>query len=141
MEPQSDQESAGNSARQAPAGLESREDALRRMLEARREAVVRRIREGLQPSQAPRGRTATHHPGRDALRQLADEVERELVKLAATTVRRLDAALDRLAEGRYGDCCECQRPIATRRLTVLPFAIRCVDCETTRDHGLARSGR
>lgn len=78
----------------------------------------------------------------DAPRELADEIEMALIQVASDTLRRLDAALDRLARGRYGDCAECAEPIAERRLEALPFAIRCVDCETSREesHGRRPAG-
>lgn len=40
----------------------------------------------------------------------------------------IDAARQRLDQGRYGTCTVCQRPIAPERLDVLPATPTCVDC-------------
>ena len=42
---------------------------------------------------------------------------------------QLDAALQRLEEGAYGICEDCQKPISEERLKALPFARRCIDCQ------------
>ena len=49
--------------------------------------------------------------------------EAERIELA-----RIDAALARIDEGRYGTCADCGRPIEARRLSALPWAIRCAGC-------------
>lgn len=41
---------------------------------------------------------------------------------------RIDAALQRHREQRYGDCCRCGEPIAKARLVVMPTAALCIDC-------------
>lgn len=52
-----------------------------------------------------------------------------LLEMRASTLTALDDAIRRLDAGRYGFCCECDRPIAERRLRALPFAVRCRECE------------
>jgi len=51
----------------------------------------------------------------------------------ADTMARIDAALGRLDDGRYGSCVECEGEIAERRLRALPFAVRCQACEQRRE--------
>ncbi len=41
----------------------------------------------------------------------------------------LDAALERIAEGRYGVCARCEEEIPKARLEVLPEARRCASCD------------
>jgi len=55
-----------------------------------------------------------------------------LLEMRANTLAAIDAAISRLNAGKYGDCFECDRPIAERRLRALPFAVRCRDCEEKR---------
>ena len=43
-------------------------------------------------------------------------------------IEEIDAALMRLADGRYGTCLQCGRRIAIARLTVLPATRFCVRC-------------
>jgi len=44
-------------------------------------------------------------------------------------LRQLNEALQRLADGDYGVCQECDKPIPPRRLEVLPWAKYCVPCQ------------
>ena len=46
--------------------------------------------------------------------------------------RQIQAALDRIRNGRYGVCDACNQPIAEVRLTAVPWATRCVPCEESR---------
>ena len=55
-----------------------------------------------------------------------------LLEMRASTLTQIDAAIGRLDAGKYGDCFECDGPIAERRLRALPFAVRCRDCEEKR---------
>jgi DnaK suppressor protein len=52
-----------------------------------------------------------------------------LAEMATETLRRVDRALTRLARGEYGFCVDCRETIPDKRLTALPFALRCRDCE------------
>ena len=42
---------------------------------------------------------------------------------------KIDASLAKLDENTYGICEDCDEPIMPGRLLVLPFAIRCRDCQ------------
>ena len=53
------------------------------------------------------------------------EIDRDLDEL-----RAIDAALLRMADGSYGICAACDRPIDVKRLTLTPQALRCIDCQT-----------
>jgi DnaK suppressor protein len=44
----------------------------------------------------------------------------------------IDAAIARLAEGRYGTCERCGQPIAPERLDALPAARLCIACASRR---------
>jgi len=44
-------------------------------------------------------------------------------------LRQVKAALQRIAEGDYGLCSRCGKPIPPRRLEVLPWAVYCVPCQ------------
>jgi DnaK suppressor protein len=46
------------------------------------------------------------------------------------TLAELDAARERLAEGTYGRCERCGRPIAPERLSARPEARFCIACAT-----------
>jgi DnaK suppressor protein len=44
----------------------------------------------------------------------------------------IEAALERIAAGVYGECAMCEEPIPPARLTALPTATTCVDCAQRR---------
>jgi DnaK suppressor protein len=54
---------------------------------------------------------------------------------AGLHLETVDAALGRLDDGRYGTCVRCGRPIAPERLEALPWAARCIECQTIVDRG------
>jgi hypothetical protein len=51
-----------------------------------------------------------------------------LARVERTRLALVDAALGKLAEGQYGACEECGRPILLPRLQALPWAQRCRRC-------------
>jgi DnaK suppressor protein len=57
-----------------------------------------------------------------------DDVLASIGEAAATELRQLDAALERLATKRYGLCETCGAPIEVRRLAAVPYALRCTRC-------------
>ena len=53
---------------------------------------------------------------------------------AGVQLSELDAAIERLRAGRYGQCESCGRPIADERLLALPAARYCVACASRVQH-------
>lgn len=51
---------------------------------------------------------------------------------------QLEAALHRIAEGRYGICADCDKAIAAERLAAEPACDRCVDCQAALERTGAR---
>jgi len=47
----------------------------------------------------------------------------------------VDAALERIEAGTYGDCLRCGRPVAPERLEALPWAAHCIDCQRELGRG------
>lgn len=73
-----------------------------------------------------------------------NDIDLAVIQMKAETVGRIDAALRRLDQGGHGDCVECGEKISIERLSALPFALRCRDCEDSRERamngGRVRSG-
>ncbi|WP_091078103.1 TraR/DksA family transcriptional regulator [Microlunatus sagamiharensis] len=70
----------------------------------------------------PEGSTASMDQVRDTA----------LLATVRRTVVELEAARERLAEGTYGTCERCGRPIAPARLEARPEARTCVACASRR---------
>lgn len=62
-----------------------------------------------------------------------EEIEFALLQMKTETLNKITLALQRLAEGTYGNCLECGDGIAAARLRALPFAVRCKTCEEARE--------
>ncbi len=66
----------------------------------------------------------------------AEAVERISSTAAArsisASIAEVDRALAKLAEGTYGTCDRCGRPIPQERLEAIPWAALCVDCSRNR---------
>lgn len=54
--------------------------------------------------------------------------EHETAELAA-----IDTALERIAQGQYGECLDCGVTIPQARLDAYPMALRCVSCQTAAE--------
>jgi DnaK suppressor protein len=54
--------------------------------------------------------------------------EHETAELAA-----IDAALERIASGQYGQCLDCGVDIPKARLEAYPMALRCIGCQTAAE--------
>ncbi len=71
--------------------------------------------------------------------QASDEQELDLIvsRLTASseTLAEINEALDRLAQGQYNVCEECQQEIGERRLEVQPWAKLCVKCKRKFEEG------
>ena len=49
-------------------------------------------------------------------------------------LRNIEAALMRIDNGDYGFCRDCEEPINPKRLEFDPTVLRCIDCESNREH-------
>jgi RNA polymerase-binding transcription factor len=58
-----------------------------------------------------------------------DELSVGLIAIEAAQLDDIEAAIARIDDGSYGLCQDCRRPIPRKRLEVLPFARRCLNCE------------
>ena len=45
-------------------------------------------------------------------------------------LKMIDAALDRIVQGTYGICLQCNEPIAKARLEAIPYSPFCVACQS-----------
>jgi DnaK suppressor protein len=71
--------------------------------------------------------------GESSEADIQEDIEFALIQMKAETLQRINEALARLEDGKYGYCFECGDEIAEQRLRALPFAVRCKDCEEARE--------
>ena len=71
-----------------------------------------------------------------------DETQRAAERTLAVTnldresrnLRHARAALDRIQDGSYGTCLDCEDDIHPKRLAAVPWAPYCIRCQESRDH-------
>jgi len=119
-----------------PTPGEGRYEELKSALEERRRQIDSRIRGQL--ASVREERAATEHVGSLDDGEVADVdiqegIEVALMQMRLETIDRIGAALARLETGQYGQCIACGDDISQARLRALPFAVRCVDCEESRE--------
>lgn len=95
--------------------------------------VVGRLRQmssAVALEEAPTPITATDGFEFDEIQELERrEIGFATRELLVSRAMRLQAALDRLRDGEYGQCIECEQPIAPARLQALPEVQTCVRCQ------------
>jgi DnaK suppressor protein len=112
----------------------SRYNDLRQMLEDRRRELMTEVQGRIRDVRADGSKD------RDVLDQgessevdIQEDIEFALIQMKAETLNKINEALARLEDGRYGHCFECGEEISEQRLRALPFAVRCKDCEEARE--------
>jgi DnaK suppressor protein len=54
-------------------------------------------------------------------------------------MRRIRSAIERVNDGSYGVCLECEEDIAPKRLKAIPWAELCIQCQETADRQAGRN--
>ena len=105
--------------------------------------LVRRVLESQLKEAAPtRGlrESIRIHQVADPLDMTQQAAEREVAVLNldrdTALARRLRSAIERLNDGSYGVCLQCEEDIAPNRLKAIPWAELCIRCQEMAD-GLA----
>ena len=73
----------------------------------------------------------------DSADQAAAEYERQALAhkaaVARQTLQNLRRALERIAQGKFGECSECANDIEPKRLEAIPWARYCLKCQELRE--------
>ena len=81
----------------------------------------------------------------DVLDEIQLAAERELttrgLERESKLLRDVRAALDRIEEGVYGTCFECDEEISHKRLLAVPWATLCITCQEQADGSSRRNVR
>ena len=80
----------------------------------------------------------------DVIDDVQNSTEREFALASINrhwrTLRAIEQALQRLDEGSFGICAECDTQIHTKRLQAVPWAALCLSCQEAKDAEDARVG-
>lgn len=101
--------------------LQDREHELRADLQVR-------LRDG-RAGRSTEGRDDLEHIDADSL----EDISFSVLQMQAEMAARITEALVRLDGGQYGRCVACDEAISKSRLRALPFAARCLACESGRE--------
>ena len=63
------------------------------------------------------------------------EIDYSLEEASNHVLSAIDAALKRIADGTYGECTACGRPIGEDRLDAIPYAAQCIECRAREERG------
>jgi len=108
-------------------GSDTRYDVLNRMLLDRQAEVKSKLHvlRAIMPAKGNEVKDVEELSMEDFVR----DMDVALLEMESETLRRIDEALQRLADGAYGVCASCEEPIAEARLQALPFATLCRACQ------------
>ena len=98
----------------------------------RKDALETALRDILRPAAAREELVVERYA--DPADQVQSSAARELAAVAleerAQRARDIRLALDKMAEGTYGACEQCEEPIGEKRLDAVPWARLCVACQS-----------
>ena len=112
-----------------------RHDVLRKMLEERRGEIQDKLR--AIRSEIPSYQDEVRDSEEQSVTDFAQEMDFALMEMKAQTLIRIDEALLRVDQGTYGTCDECGRDIAEARLSAVPFALLCLECQEREETAAA----
>jgi len=113
---------------------------LRQTLNNLREQEARKV--GLLGRSGSEDTAAPEDEADSAQRQRDLEMFATMINFAEVRLATVEAALERLVEGRYGICEDCEDQIPSERLRAVPTTVYCVDCQNRREKASsARAGR
>ena len=110
----------------------------RKRIEGERQAAIERLRQ-LNVSMETDQDTvlAAADAGRDEgdIAQASERTDMALMtkERLAERIEHLTAALERISQGRYGQCIGCGRPIGRARLAAIPETETCLECQQQRE--------
>jgi DnaK suppressor protein len=109
---------------------------LKQILEDRRREIVSEVQGRIRDVRAEGSTSKVNDvfdAGESSEADIQEDIEFALIQMKAETLQKINEALARLEDGKYGFCFECGDEIAEQRLRALPFAVRCKDCEEARE--------
>jgi len=115
-----------------PDSAETREDMLRRILQTKREELLREAQREVSKYISGENRQLVEtalDDGDWSVIDVAEDINLRQLSVHRKTIVKVEEALRKLENNTYGICEECEEEINPERLRILPFAIYCRDCQ------------
>jgi len=106
---------------------------------ARREGLVGQV-QAAEAYSRERDAEATQDPADLAANAYTKELMVSMSANDRQLLESIDAALDRIENGKYGKCIHCGQPIQEKRLEAVPWARHCLPCQDLNERGLLSDG-
>lgn len=112
-----------------------RMESYRKRLHEKQDELLRMVSKSDQD-----GREADEEGTQDLADKAANAYTKEFLFHQSNDNRQIltlvDEALDRIKNGTYGTCVECQDEVQPKRLEAVPWARHCIECQAKQDQGL-----
>ena len=110
-------------------------EAYKKRLLAKQEELLRSVSKSEKD-----GREADEEATQDIADKAANSYTKEFLFHQSDENRRVlllvGEAMDRMKEGTFGQCVECQEEVQQKRLDAVPWARHCFACQEKQDQGL-----
>ncbi|MGS0891043.1 TraR/DksA family transcriptional regulator [Burkholderia stagnalis] len=120
----------------------------RRTLQQRLQECEQTLRADLRTSEDQRASEsyadlagASPDEGDEANADLFVDVDHALIGMKLTELRAIGRAQQRMRDGSYGDCIDCDASVGYERLLARPTAERCTHCQTLYERRYATTPR
>jgi DnaK suppressor protein len=105
-----------------------------KLLEDKRAELLARVQAARASETAGRSENAPDLGDR-ALSTVTRDLSYRLTTGERDILKRIDAALDRIEAKTYGQCQNCDKKVQQARLSAVPWARYCIDCQELQDLG------
>ncbi len=102
---------------------------MKRQLQVRRDELRVLIKDELSAAGHDHLVGQVHDSGDESTMELLSGLDIGLAEIDARELADIEAALDRMGQGRYGECIDCGEAVAVARLQSQPAASRCISCQ------------
>ena len=110
---------------------ELRENLLNYKKQLQQEIHDELIKEGSNSSISLAGKV--HDKQEESLSEMLTEINLAMLCQHQHELKNLERALQRMNDGEYGTCIDCDAPIAIARLQAYPTAVRCINCQAKHE--------
>lgn len=114
-------------------GSEPRFDQIRQLLESQRTQILKEAGRVVE-SGINNANELFPDPTDMATREELEAFSLRLKEREKNLLRKIDLALDRIEDGRFGVCEACDQPIEERRLLARPVTTLCIACKTEQEN-------